>query len=94
MYDDLADLFRSSLGGSLENDIRNEVIERINELHIVDRLALCLCEPDRVLEDWVENQYGVFPTPTSFNDIQLSCDTLIDQMARAVEGRIHEAVES
>ena len=94
MYDDQADLFRSSLGGSLEEDIRTEVIERINELHIVDRLALCLCEPDRVLEDWVENQYGVFPTPTSCTDIKLSCDTLIDQMARAVERRIYGAAEA
>lgn len=94
MYDDLADLFRSSLGGSLENDIRTEVIERINELHIADRLALCLCEPDEVLENWVDNQYGEFPTPTSCIDIQLSCDTLIDQMTRAVERRIHEAIEA
>ena len=93
MYDDQADLFRSSLGGSLEEDIRTEVIERINELHIVDRLALCLCEPDRGLEDWVENQYGVFPTPTSCTDIKLSCDTLIVKMASAVKGRIYEAVE-
>ena len=94
MYDDQADLFRSSLGGSLEEDIRTEVIERINELHIVDRLALCLCEPDRVLEDWVENQYGVFPTPTSCTDIKLSCDTLIVKMASAVEERIYEAAEA
>jgi hypothetical protein len=94
MYDDLADLFRSSLGGSLENDIRTEVIERINELHIVDRIALCLCEPDEVLENWVDNQYGEFPTPTSCIDIKLSCDTLIDQMTRAVERRIHEAIEA
>lgn len=94
MYDDLADLFRSSLGGSLEEDIRTEVIERISELHIVDRLALCLCEPDEVLENWVDNQYGEFPTPTSCTDIKLSCDTLIDQMARAVESRIYEAAEA
>jgi hypothetical protein len=94
MYDDLADLFRSSLGGSLEDDIRTEIIERINELHIVDRIALCLCEPDEVLENWVDNQYGEFPTPTSYIDIQLSCDTLIDQMTRAVERRIHEAIEA
>lgn len=91
--DDVADLFGSSLGGVLQDDIHCTVWEQIKHLHVVDRLALCLCEPDTVLEDWVDNQYGEFPTPTSCTDIELSCDTLIGKMARAVEGRIYEAVE-
>ena len=92
--DDVADLLDSPVGGVVEDDIYSEIYEQIKQLHVVDRIALCLCEPDRVLEDWVENQYGVFPTPTSCTDIKLSCDTLIDQMARAVEERIYEAAEA
>jgi hypothetical protein len=92
--DDVADLLDSPVGGVVEDDIYCEIYEQIKQLHVVERLALWLCEPDRVLEDWVENQYGEFLIPTSCTDIKLSCDTLIDQMARAVEGRIHEAVES
>jgi hypothetical protein len=92
--DDVADLLDSTLGGVVEEDIYCEIYEQITQLHPVDRLALCLCEPDEVLENWVESQYGEFPTPISCTDIKLSCDTLIRKMARAVEGRIHEAVEA
>ncbi len=92
--DEVADLFGSSLGGMLQDDINSAVWEQFGELHVIDRLALCLCEPDEELETWVANQYGEFPTPTSGTDIKLSCDTLIDQMARAVEGRIYEAAEA
>ena len=92
--DDVADLLDSTLGGVVEEDIYSEIYEQIKQLHPVDRLALCLCEPDTVLEDWVESQYGEFPTPTSCTDIKLSCDILIKEMARAVEGRIYEAAEA
>jgi len=91
--DDVADLLDSPVGGVVEDDIYSEIYEQIKQLHVVDRRALCLCEPDRVLEDWVENQYGELPTPTSCTDIELSCDTLIVKMASAVKGRIYEAVE-
>ena len=91
--DEVADLFGSSLGGMLQDDIQSTVREQIKQLHAVDRIALCLCEPDEELETWVANQYGEFPTPTSCTDIKLSCDTLIVKMASAVKGRIYEAVE-
>ena len=92
--DDVADLLDSTLGSVVQEDIFAEIYEQIKQLHPVDRLALCLCEPDEVLENWVESQYGEFPTPTSCTDIKLSCDTLIGKMASAVEGRIYEAAEA
>lgn len=90
---DVADILDSSVGGVVEDDIYSEIYEQVKQLHVVDRLALCLCEPDTVLEDWVENQYGELPTVSSLSYIKLSCETLIGKMASAVKGRIYEAVE-
>lgn len=92
--DDVADLLGSTLSGIVQEDIYSEIHEQITQLHPVDRLALCLCEPDEVLENWVESQYSEFPIPTSCTDIKLSCDILIKEMARAVERLIHDAVEA
>ena len=92
--DDVADLLDCPVGGVVEDDVYSEIHEQIKQLHVVDRIALCLCEPDRLLEDWVENQDGESPTPSSLSDIKLSCDTLIGRMASAVKGRIYEAIES
>jgi hypothetical protein len=92
--DDLRDMLSSALGGMLQSDIRDEISQQIATLNKLDQLALSLCEPDEVLENWVENQFCSFPTPEYSTDIELSCELLIDDMAREVENIIHQESDS
>ncbi|MDF1761807.1 MAG: hypothetical protein P1U57_00220 [Oleibacter sp.] len=88
--DDLSDMLGSPLGGILQRDIHDEISQQIAKLNKLDQLALSLCEPEDVLEIWVEDQFCSFPTPIYSTDIELSCEQLIDDMAREVENIIHQ----
>lgn len=91
---DLSDMLGSPLGSILQRDIHDEISQQIAKLNKLDQLALSLREPEDVLENWVEDQFCSFPTPTYSTDIELSCEQLLDDMAREVENIIHQESDS